>query len=83
MDLSNFRTSMVRRLLGTKLTARKSKRFSLILPRTSTVIRQKSSPEQVPVHHLFVCVGILPPSQPNGVMSSAVSLPNHTFTGQA
>ena len=22
-------------------------------------------------------------SQPNGVMSSAVSLPNHTFTGQA
>ena len=28
----------------------------------------------------FVCV--LRPSQPNGVMSSAVSLPNHTFTGQ-
>ena len=25
----------------------------------------------------------LRPSQPNGVMSSAVSLPNHTFTGQA
>ena len=24
----------------------------------------------------------LRPSQPNGVMSSAVSLPNHTFTGQ-
>ena len=32
---------------------------------------------------LFVCVEVLPPSQPNGVMSSAVSLPNHTFTGQA
>ena len=32
---------------------------------------------------LFVCVGVLRPSQPNGVMSSAVSLPNHTFTGQA
>ena len=31
----------------------------------------------------FVCVEVLPPSQPNGVMSSAVSLPNHTFTGQA
>ena len=31
---------------------------------------------------LFVCVGVLQPSQPNGVMSSAVSLPNHTFTGQ-
>ena len=28
----------------------------------------------------FVCVEVLRPSQPNGVMSSAVSLPNHTFT---
>ena len=32
---------------------------------------------------LFVCVEVLRPSQPNGVMSSAVSLPNHTFTRQA
>ena len=32
---------------------------------------------------VFVCVGVLRPSQPNGVMSSAVSLPNHIFTGQA
>ena len=31
----------------------------------------------------FVCVEVLQPSQPNRVMSSAVSLPNHTFTGQA
>ena len=31
---------------------------------------------------LFVCVEVLRPSQPNGVMLSAVSLPNHTFTGQ-
>ena len=31
----------------------------------------------------FVCVEVLRPSQPNGVMSSAVSLPNHTFTGLA
>ena len=31
----------------------------------------------------LVCVEVLQPSQPNGVMSSAVSLPNHTFTGQA
>ena len=31
----------------------------------------------------FVCVEVLWPSQPNGVMSSMVSLPNHTFTGQA
>ena len=29
------------------------------------------------------CVEVLRPSQPNGVMSSAVSLPIHTFTGQA
>ena len=32
---------------------------------------------------LFVCVEVLRPSQSNGVMSSTVSLPNHTFTGQA
>ena len=31
----------------------------------------------------FVCVEVLRPSQPNRVMSSAVNLPNHTFTGQA
>ena len=30
-----------------------------------------------------VCVEVLRLSQPNVVMSSAVSLPNHTFTGQA
>ena len=33
--------------------------------------------------YLFVCVEVLRPSQLSGVMSSAVSLPNHTFTGQA
>ena len=32
---------------------------------------------------VFVCVEVLRPSQPNGVMLSVVSLPNHTFTGQA
>ena len=31
----------------------------------------------------FVCVEVLRPTQPNWVMSSAVSLPNHMFTGQA
>ena len=31
----------------------------------------------------IVCVEVLRPSQPNGVMSSAVSLPNHKFTRQA
>ena len=29
------------------------------------------------------CVEVLRPSQPNEVMSSAASLPKHTFTGQA
>ena len=32
---------------------------------------------------LFVCVEVLWPSQPNGVMSSMVNLSNHMFTGQA
>ena len=40
-----------------------------------------------PVHDIcalqFVCVEVLRPSQPNGVISSTVSLPNHTFTGQS
>ena len=31
----------------------------------------------------FICVEVLRSIQPNGVMSSAVSLPNHAFTGQA
>ena len=32
---------------------------------------------------LVVCVEVLRPSQPIGVMSCAVSLPYDTFTGQA
>ena len=32
---------------------------------------------------LFVCVEVLWPSQPNGVMSSAVILPSNKFTGKA
>ena len=32
--------------------------------------------------YLFVCVEVLRSIQPNRVMSSAVSLPNHTLTGQ-
>ena len=35
------------------------------------------------IKSLFVCVGVLRPGQPNGVMSSMVNLPNHRFTGQA
>ena len=30
----------------------------------------------------FVCVEVLRPSQPTGVMSSVESLPNRIFTGQ-
>ena len=37
----------------------------------------------LPVSILFVCVEVLRSSQPNEVKSSAVSLPNHIFTGQA
>ena len=38
--------------------------------------------------HLFLeknknCVEVLQPSQPNGVMSITVSLPNYLFTGRA
>ena len=33
--------------------------------------------------YMFVCVEVLRPSQPNGVISSAVSVPKQTFTGQA
>ena len=38
---------------------------------------------QIYQNAVFVCVEVLRPSQPNWVMSSAVSLLNHTFTGQA
>ena len=34
------------------------------------------------IFFVCVCVEVLRPSQPNGVMLSTVSLPNHTFTGQ-
>ena len=35
-----------------------------------------------PSTNVFVCVEVLRPSQPNGVMASAVSLPNHTLLGR-
>ena len=42
------------------------------------------SPDEMACYDcLFVCVEVLCPSEPNGVMSSAVNLPNHTFTGLA
>ena len=39
--------------------------------------------DKVDKSSMFVCVEVLRPSQPNRVMSSAFSLPNHTFTGLA
>ena len=39
--------------------------------------------EQVVSMERFVCVEVLRPSQLSGVLSNAVNLPSHTFTGQA
>ena len=39
-------------------------------------------PADLDLHCLIDCVEVLRPSQPNGVMSSAVSLPNHTLLGR-
>ena len=49
------------------------------------IVRMLNSadPDQTAPSVLFVCVEVLRPSQPIGVMLSAVSLPNHTSTGQA
>ena len=46
-----------------------------IIPELSS----NTPPQQV----LSLTVGVLQPSQPNGIILSEVSLPNHTFTGQA
>ena len=37
----------------------------------------------VAANRIFVCVEVLRPGHPSGVISSAVSLSNRTFTGQA
>ena len=53
---------------------------------TVTLIRRHSVASDLDLLCLsitLVCVEVLRLSQPNGVMSGAVSLPNHTFTGQA
>ena len=50
---------------------------------TSRVLHASTLPHFLKFEHycLFVCAEVLRPSKLNGVMSSAVSLPNHTFTG--
>ena len=63
-----------------------SLRISLCCPLTEsmeTVVFVDKETVQIKLYDLFVCVEVLQPSQPNGVMSSVVSLTNHTFTGQA
>ena len=48
----------------------------------SLILSEKKN-QNVICCRLIVWVEVLRPSQPNEIMSSAVSLPNHTFTGQA
>ena len=57
--------------------------FSYFSQKLGFDISCKLSPQKTIRMNLFVCVEVLRPSQPSGVMSSAVTLPNHTFTGQA
>ena len=49
----------------------------------SNTYLRKNSKNGLTKNIFIFCVEILQPSQPNGVMSSVVSLPNHMFTGQA
>ena len=62
-------------------------RWNIVKPNTFSTLcihgKEKGNALSQIYASLFVCVEVLQPSQPNGVMSSAVSLPNHTFTGQA
>ena len=57
-------------------------RFIVFLTSATLIFAVRIRDNEKTVFRLFVCVEVLRPSQPNGVMSSAVSLPNHTFTGQ-
>ena len=59
--------------------------FHLTGPTFSKRIMQLCTPPERPHsgNRKFVCVEVLRPSQPNGVMSSEASLPNHMFTGKA
>ena len=65
-------------------------KFQLSSPKVMKVVSCKRNADvklhlnlQVNLNLVIVCVEVLRPSQPNGVMSSRVSLPNHMFTGQA
>ena len=57
---------------------------SLSANRINGYYRMKAPDNTLRMHRIiFVCVEILRLNQPNGVMSSAVTLPYRTFTGQA
>ena len=55
----------------------------VLLAFRETAVKEIPFTDHLNLKNMFVCVEALRPSQPNGVMSSAVSLPNHTFSGQA
>ena len=48
-----------------------------------SIFRVAMAPLLLTSENTIVCVEVLLPSQPTGVMSSAVTLPYHYFTGQA
>ena len=57
--------------------------LTISIKKTKVIYQPASGkPYMEPIITVFVCVEVLRPSQ-NGVMSSMVSLPNYTFTGQA
>ena len=51
--------------------------------KTNDTYEQRRTITEEPPWNGQYCFEVLRPSQPSGVMSSAVSLPNLTFTGQA
>ena len=53
-----------------------------LIPIVKDIVRLLAALDLLKYISDIVCVEVLQPSQPNGVMSSAVSLPSHTFTGQ-
>ena len=55
-------------------------KFHKNIPKHYIAIAEKQNLQRA--DNSYICVEVLWPSQPNGVMSSTVSLPKHTFTRQ-
>ena len=70
----NEHATQMRRLIPISCT----RDIRVLFSRCSVYVTSENVPSDV-----FICVEVLRSSQPNGVMSSAVSLPNYMFTGQA